>query len=210
MQRLQERERIYVAQSFMLFSWGKRTSCRGSNVYLPVSLECSFVIAPSVFSNVYLPVSLECSFVIAPSVFSNVYLPVSLECPFLIAPSVFSNVYLPVSLECSFLIASSVFSNVYLPVSLECPFLIVPSVFSNVYLIRFVLLIFSFLGLFTLHYCASLFLIIIGHQFVFLYWFLVKALNQVFVILLIKSYMYVVKWLIYSESRILKIYLSFW
>jgi hypothetical protein len=140
---------------------------------LPVSLDCPFLIAPSVFSNVYLPVSLECPFLIVSSVFSNVYLPVSLECSFLIASSVFSNVYLPVSLECSFLIASSVFSNVYLPVSLECPFLIVPSVFSNVYLIRFVLLIFSFLGLFTLHYCASLFLIIFGHQFVFLYWLII-------------------------------------
>ena len=60
----------------------------------PVSLDCLFLIAPSVFSNVYLPVSLDCLFLIAPSVFSNVYLPVSLDCPFLIAPSVFSNVYL--------------------------------------------------------------------------------------------------------------------
>jgi hypothetical protein len=46
-----------------------------------------------------LPVSLDCSFLIAPSVFSNVYLvypmlPVSLDCPLLIAPMVFSNVYL--------------------------------------------------------------------------------------------------------------------
>jgi hypothetical protein len=37
-----------------------------------------------------LPVSLDCPFLIASSVFSNVYLPVSLECPFLIASSVFS------------------------------------------------------------------------------------------------------------------------
>jgi hypothetical protein len=59
-------------------------------------------------------VSVDCPFLIAPSVFSNVYLPVSLDCPFLIALSVFSNVYLPVSLDCPFLIASSVFSNVYL------------------------------------------------------------------------------------------------
>jgi hypothetical protein len=93
---------------------------------LPVSLDCPFLIDPSVFSNVYLPVSLDCPFLIAPSVFSNVYLPVSLECPFLITPSVFSNVYLPVSLDCPFVIAPSVFSNVYLPVSLECPFLISP------------------------------------------------------------------------------------
>jgi hypothetical protein len=47
-----------------------------------------------------LPVSLDCPFYIAPSVFSNVFylvypmLPVSLDCPFLIAPMVFSNVYL--------------------------------------------------------------------------------------------------------------------
>jgi hypothetical protein len=40
-----------------------------------------------------LPVSLDCPFFIAPSVFSNVYLSVSLDCPFLIDPSVFSNVY---------------------------------------------------------------------------------------------------------------------
>jgi len=38
-------------------------------------------------------VSLDCPFLIGPSVFSNVYLPVSLVCPFLIAPSVFSTVY---------------------------------------------------------------------------------------------------------------------
>jgi hypothetical protein len=29
---------------------------------LPVSLDCPFLIAPSVFSNVYLPVSLDCLF----------------------------------------------------------------------------------------------------------------------------------------------------
>ena len=61
---------------------------------LPVSLDCQFLIAPSVFSNVYLSVSLDCQFLIAPSVFSNVYLSVSLDCQFLIAPSVFSNVSL--------------------------------------------------------------------------------------------------------------------
>ena len=61
-----------------------------------------------------LPVSLDCPFLIASSVFSNVYLSASLDCPFLIASSVFSNVYLSVSLDCPFLIASSLFSNVYL------------------------------------------------------------------------------------------------
>jgi hypothetical protein len=43
-----------------------------------------------------LPVSLDCTFLIAPLVFPNVYLlvlPVSLDCPFLIAPLVFPNVY---------------------------------------------------------------------------------------------------------------------
>jgi hypothetical protein len=39
------------------------------------------------------PVSLDCSLLIVPSIFSNVYLSVSLDCPFLTAPSVFSNVY---------------------------------------------------------------------------------------------------------------------
>jgi hypothetical protein len=42
-----------------------------------------------------LPVSLDCPFLIAPSVFSNIVysmLPVSLDCPFFIAPSVFSNI----------------------------------------------------------------------------------------------------------------------
>jgi hypothetical protein len=62
-----------------------------------ISLDCPFLIAPSVISNIYLPVSLDCPFLIALSVFSNVYLPVSLECPFLIAPAVFSNVYLHLS-----------------------------------------------------------------------------------------------------------------
>jgi hypothetical protein len=48
---------------------------------MPVSLDCPFLIAPSVFSSVYL------SFVYS-------MMPVSLDCPFLIAPTVFSNVYL--------------------------------------------------------------------------------------------------------------------
>jgi hypothetical protein len=38
---------------------------------LTVSLDCLFLIVPSVFSNVYLSVSLDCLFLIAPSVFSN-------------------------------------------------------------------------------------------------------------------------------------------
>ena len=67
---------------------------------LPVSLDCPFMITPSVFSNVYLSCVL------------CLMLPVSLDCPFLITPSVFSNVYL--------------FCVVYplLPVSLDSPSLI--------------------------------------------------------------------------------------
>jgi hypothetical protein len=41
---------------------------------LPVSLDCQFLIAPSVFSNVYSCCEcLDCQFLIATSVFSNVY-----------------------------------------------------------------------------------------------------------------------------------------
>ena len=47
---------------------------------VPVSLDCLFMIAPSVS----LPVSLDCLFMIVPSV----SLPVSLDCLFMIAPSV--------------------------------------------------------------------------------------------------------------------------
>jgi hypothetical protein len=57
-----------------------------------IDLCFSFVFLRFVYHT--LPVSLDCPFLIAPSVFSNVYLSVSLDCPFLIAPSVFSNVYL--------------------------------------------------------------------------------------------------------------------
>jgi hypothetical protein len=86
---------------------------------LPVSLDCPFLICPSVFSNVYLFSFVLCR--VCPM------LPVSLDCPFLICPSGFSNVYLFIFVLCL----------VYpmLPVSLDCPFLICPSVFSNVYLL---------------------------------------------------------------------------
>ena len=55
---------------------------------LPISLDCPFLIAPSVFSNVYL-------FCLLVFVLCLVYpmLPVSLDCPFLVAPSVLPNVY---------------------------------------------------------------------------------------------------------------------
>jgi hypothetical protein len=103
---------------------------------LPVSLDCTLLVAPSVFSNVYLSVSLDCTLLVSPSVFSNVYLSVSLDCTLLVSPSVFSNVYLSVSLDCTLLVAPSVFSNVYLSVSLDCTLLVVPSVFSNVYYLQ--------------------------------------------------------------------------
>ena len=61
---------------------------------LPVSVDCPFLVAPSVFSSV----SVYCVvfFVLFVFVLFLVYpmLPVVLDCPFLIAPSVFSNVYL--------------------------------------------------------------------------------------------------------------------
>ena len=98
--------------------------------------------------------SLDCPFLIAPSVVFNVYLPVSLdECPFLIAPSVFSNVYLqclwivhsllPLQLSLMFIYSVSGLSILDCPfsclyclftMSLDFPFLIAPSGFSNVYL----------------------------------------------------------------------------
>jgi hypothetical protein len=123
------------------------------------------LIAPSVFSNVYLSVSLHCSFLIAPSEFSNGYLSVSLDCPFWIAPSVENTEYAikhgqsretgnieyirrrkrkqkhNTSIRHYYSQANtnnvntpSEFSNGYLSVSLDCPFWIAPSVFSNVYL----------------------------------------------------------------------------
>jgi hypothetical protein len=94
-----------------------------SNTYCFVLCFC-FVLLRLVYP--MLPVSLDCHFLIAPSVFSNVYLSVSLDCHFLNASSVFSNVYLfcvLCTLCCQFLwIVTSVFSNVYL-VSLDCHFL---------------------------------------------------------------------------------------
>ena len=54
---------------------------------IPVSLDCPFLIGPSVFSNVYLLPSLSCALLFP-------MLPLSLDCIFLIAPSNFSNVYL--------------------------------------------------------------------------------------------------------------------
>ena len=51
-------------------------------------LDCFFCFLLRLFI-----VSLDCPFLIAPSVFSNVFITVSLDCPFLIVASVFSRVY---------------------------------------------------------------------------------------------------------------------
>ena len=61
---------------------------------LPVSLDCLFSIASSVFSNVYLSCVLcsqccQCLWI----VYSRLSLRFSVDCLFSIAPSVFSNVY---------------------------------------------------------------------------------------------------------------------
>jgi hypothetical protein len=54
---------------------------------LPVSLDCPYLNAPSVFSNIVLclvypmlPGSLDCAFCIAPSVFSNVFTQIYMDC----------------------------------------------------------------------------------------------------------------------------------
>jgi hypothetical protein len=84
---------------------------------LPASLDCMFLIAPSVPCLVcpMLPVSLDCMFLIAPSVLCLVcpMLPVSLDCMFLIAPLVFSNVYL--KLKClNLLVYRNHFYNIWM------------------------------------------------------------------------------------------------
>jgi hypothetical protein len=91
---------------------------------LPVSLDCSFWIAPSVFSNVYLSCvlcTLCCQFLWI----VHFGLPLRYSLTFIMYPM------LPVSLDCSFWIAPSVFSNVYyVPyvasfsglLILDCPF----------------------------------------------------------------------------------------
>ena len=108
---------------------------------LPVSLDCPFLIAPSVFSHIYL------SCVVYPM------LPVSLDCP----PSVFSNMYLscvlctlccPVSLDCTLFLDYTFLLPLRYSLTFICPvscipyvasfsglsFFIAPSVFSNMYL----------------------------------------------------------------------------
>jgi hypothetical protein len=79
-----------------------------------------------------LPVSLNCPYVITPSIFSSVYF-----CPVSCVPyvAIFSGLSImdcPLRYSLTFIF---VLCLVYpmLPVSLDCPHLITPSVFSNVY-----------------------------------------------------------------------------
>ena len=106
---------------------------------LPASLDCSFLVASSVFSNVYLSCVL-CAQCCQRLWTVHSWLPLRFSLTFICPVSLVPNV--AVSLDCSFLIASSVFSNVYLCCvlcaqcfqCLDCSFLITSSVFSNVYL----------------------------------------------------------------------------
>jgi hypothetical protein len=106
---------------------------------LPASLDCSFLIASSVFSNVSLSCVL-CAQCCQRLWTVHSWLPLRFSLTFICPVSLVPNV--AVSLDCSFLIASSVFSNVYLCCvlcaqcfqCLDCSFLITSSVFSNVYL----------------------------------------------------------------------------
>ena len=70
---------------------------------LPVSLDCPFLIAPTVSSHIYLCCHIYlCAIVSWLSILDRPYsflshlfmLPVSLDCPFLIAPTVSSHIYL--------------------------------------------------------------------------------------------------------------------
>jgi hypothetical protein len=98
---------------------------------LPVSLDCPFLIAPSIFSNVYLVIPSSSRVFVF--VLCRVYpmLPVSLDCPFVITPSVFSNVYLVI--PSSSRVFAFILCLVYpmLPVSLDCPFFIAPIVYLH-------------------------------------------------------------------------------
>jgi hypothetical protein len=91
---------------------------------LPVSLDCPFLTAPSVFSNVYL----SC----VPYVASFSGLPI-FDCPF----GILWRLFILCTLCSQFLWIAHFWLPLrypMLPVSLDCPFLTAPSVFSNVYL----------------------------------------------------------------------------
>ena len=112
------------------------------------ALDFTFlIVVTSVFSNVYLSVSLDCPFLIAPSIscaqgwqcsgLSILECSFNLVCPKLTVLWIVHSWLLLQSrvpkvdsaLDCPFLIVvPSVFSNVYLSVSLDCPFLIAPSI----------------------------------------------------------------------------------
>ena len=107
---------------------------------LPLSLDCPFLIASTVFSHVYLcchclwivhswlPLQFPLTFIYV----VNVSWLSILDCPY----SFLSRLFMfPLSLDCPFLIAPSFLWRLFmLPLSLDCPFLIAPTVSSDVYL----------------------------------------------------------------------------
>ena len=95
---------------------------------LPVSLDCLFLTAPSVFSNVYLFCVLcaqcyQCLWIV------HSWPPLQFSPTFICPVSCVSNVASVSGLSIFYFPFGFV-----LPVSLDCPFLTAPSVFSNVYL----------------------------------------------------------------------------
>ena len=107
---------------------------------LPVSLECTFLIATSVFSNVYLSCvlcTLCCQFLWIVHFLLPLRCSLTFIYPVSCVPYIasFSRLYI---IDCPFGVLQRLFilCLVYpmLPVSLDCPLLIAPSVFSNVYL----------------------------------------------------------------------------
>ena len=107
---------------------------------LPVSLDCPFLIAPSVFSNVYLSCvlcTLCCQFLWIVHFWLPLRCSLTFFYPVSCVPYVasFSGLYI---FDCPFGVLQCLFVLcrvcAMLPVSLDCPFLIAPSVFSNVYL----------------------------------------------------------------------------
>ena len=129
---------------------------------LPLSLDCPFLIAPTVSSHDYLychclwivhswlPLQFSLTFINVAIVsglsildcpytfLSRLFmLPLSLDCPFLIAPTVSSHViYVAIVSRLSILdcLYSFLSRLLMLPLSLDCPFLIAPTVSSHDYL----------------------------------------------------------------------------
>jgi hypothetical protein len=107
---------------------------------LPVSLDCTFLIATSVFSNVYFSCilcTLCCQFLWIVHFWLSLRCSLTFFYPVSCVPYVasFSGLYI---FDCPFGVLKHLFilCLVYpiLPVSLDCTLLIAPSVFSNVYL----------------------------------------------------------------------------